>query len=87
YEKVLLGHVTHYYPKIGVALVNLEHKGISLNQNIQIEGEKTFIEQKVESIQKENKEIKKAKKGEEIAIKVNGKVYNNDNIFILKERI
>ena len=34
-----------------------------------------------------NKEIKKAKKGEEIGIKVNGKVYNNDNVFILKERI
>jgi putative protease len=87
YEKVLLGHVTHYYSKIGVALINLEHKGVSLNENIQIEGEKTFIEQKIDSMEINNKEIKKAKKGEEIGIKVNGKVYNNDNVFILKERI
>ncbi|MGI6340876.1 MAG: peptidase U32 family protein [Minisyncoccales bacterium] len=87
YEKVLVGHVTHYYPKIGVALINLKHEGLKLNENIQIEGNKTFIEQKVESMEMDNKEIKKARKGEEIAIQVKEKVFNNDNVFILKERI
>jgi len=87
YEKVLVGHVTHYYPKIGVALINLKHEGLKLDENIQIEGDKTFIEQKVESMEMDNKKIKKAKKGEEIAIEVKDKVFNNDNVFILKERI
>lgn len=87
YEKVLVGHVTHYYSKIGVALINLKHEGLKLNENIQIEGNKTFIEQKVESMEMDNKEIKKARKGEEIAIQVKEKVFNNDNVFILKERI
>lgn len=87
YEKVLVGHVTHYYPKIGVALINLKHEGLKLDENIQIEGDKTFIEQKVESMEMDNKEIKKARKGEEIAIQVKEKVFNNDNVFILKERI
>ena len=87
YEKVLVGHVTHYYSKIGVALINLKHEGLKLNENIQIEGNKTFIEQKVESMEMDNKKIKKAKKGEEIAIEVKDKVFNNDNVFILKERI
>ncbi|MDD4358425.1 MAG: U32 family peptidase [Candidatus Pacebacteria bacterium] len=87
YEKVLVGHVTHYYPRIGVALINLKHRGLSANQDIQIEGEKTFIEQKTESMEMSGKEIKRAKKGEEIGIKVKEKVYNNDNVFVLKERI
>jgi len=87
YEKVLVGHITHYYPKIRVALIDLKHKGLNVNENIQIEGEKTFIEQKVDSMEMKNKEIKKAKKGEEVGIKVKEKVYNNDNVFVLKERI
>lgn len=87
YEKVLVGHITHYYPKIGVALIDLKHKGLNVNENIQIEGEKTFIEQKVDSMEMKNKEIKKSKKGEEIGIKVKERVYNNDNVFVLKERI
>ena len=87
YEKVLVGNVTHYYSKIGVAEIELKHRNLSVGENIQIEGEKTFIEQKIESMQVENKDVKKGKKGEEIAIKVQEKVYKNDNIFILKERI
>ena len=87
YEKVLVGHVSHFYPKAEVALIDLKHNGLKVGDNIQIEGEKTFIEQKIDSMEINNKEIKKAKKGEEIGIKVNGKVYNNDNVFILKERI
>ena len=87
YEKVLIGHVTHYYPRIGVAEIELKHKSLLVGENIQIEGEKTFIEQKIESMQVLNKDVKKGKKGEEITIKVKNKVYNNDNIFILKERI
>jgi len=87
YEKVLVGNVTHYYSKIGVAEIELKHRNLSVGENIQIEGEKTFIEQKIESMQVENKDVKKGKKGEEIAIKVKEKVYKNDNIFILKERI
>ena len=87
YEKFLIGHVKHYYPKIKVALINLEHAELNLNQEIKIEGEKTFIEQKIDSMQIENKDIKKAKKGQEIAIRVPQKVYKNDNVFILKSRI
>ncbi len=87
YEKVLIGHITHYYPKINVALINLKHKGLSLNETIQIEGDKTFIEQIINSMEMQHKKVKTAKKGEEIAIKVNKRVFNNDNVFVLKERI
>lgn len=87
YEKALIGHIAHYYPKIGVALINLKHRGLKLNEIIQIEGEKTFIEQKVDSMEIKNTKIKRAKKGNEIAVKIKSKACNNDNVFILKERI
>lgn len=87
YKKVLIGHVTHYYPKINVALINLEHQGITLNTEIRIESNKTYLEQKIKSMQIENKDILKAKKGQEIAIKVDKKTLKGDNVFILKNRI
>ena len=58
-----------------------------MGENIQVEGDKTFFEQKIESMQIENKEVGRAKKREEIAIKINQKVFKNDHIFILKERL
>ena len=82
-KKFLVGNVTHYYHKIGVAEISLSHKGLGLGQNIIIEGNKTYLEQKISSIQKKNKDIKIGKKGEIIAIKVKNRVKENDKVFIL----
>ncbi|NQU83341.1 MAG: U32 family peptidase, partial [Parcubacteria group bacterium] len=44
-KKVLLGEVKHYFSKLGVAIVNFNHKGARINQEIIIEGNTTYLKQ------------------------------------------
>ena len=66
----LIGKVTHYYDKAMVVVIKLEDK-IAVGDTIKVKRGDEEFEQKVESMQIEHEQIEKAKKGEEIAIKVN----------------
>lgn len=84
-KKVLVGHVYHYLPKIGVAEIKLNHRGIGVGDKIIFEGSKTFVEGAVESMQIEGKPVKEAKKGESVGIKVISPVRTNDKVFVLRD--
>ncbi len=66
-----IGKVTHYYDKLGVAIIK-PTKTIKIGDKIKF-GEDGF-EQAVESMQFDHKEISEAKKGQEVGIKVDKKV-------------
>ena len=83
-KKVQIGEVVHYYPKIKVALIKLRHKEIKLKDKVIVEGRKTFFEQKIESMQIEGNDISRAKKGEDVAIKIKEKARRKDLVFIIK---
>lgn len=85
-QKVLVGYVTHYYPKAKSASVSLDHSGLKTGDGIIVEGTNTFIEQKVSSIQIGNKNVKMGKKGEEVAILLEGKAREKDKVFLIKKR-
>jgi len=86
FERVLVGYVTHYYPKAKSTSIRLDHRDLKIGEKIVIEGNHTFIEQEVESMQVKNKDVKIGKKGEEIAIKISGPTKNNDKVFIIVKR-
>jgi len=86
YKKELVGNIKHCYPKAGAVSLDLKHIGIKINDKIVIEGAKTFIEQEITSIEVENKKVKKANKGEEAAILINGSANNGDKVFVIKKR-
>jgi len=67
-----IGHVTHFYDKIGVMVVKLTDK-VSVGDNIKVKRGEEEFEEAIESMQIEHENIDKAKKGDEIAIKVSGK--------------
>ena len=79
-EKKLVGKVTHYYGKIGVAVVELEDE-LKLGDEISIEGKTTNFKQKVESMQIEHKPIEIARAGDSIGLKVNEKVREGDKVY------
>lgn len=79
-NKELVGKVVHYYGKIGVAVVDLEAP-LEEGDEILIEGKTTSLRQTVESMQIEHENIKKAKKGDSIGLKVNEKVHENDLVY------
>jgi len=83
-KKHFIGKVTHYYPKIKVATIKLVSE-LKIGDEIIIISKKTGVKRiKVNYIEEKNKSILKAKKGQEIGIKIpNAK--RNEEIYLIKK--
>ncbi len=82
-KKHFIGKVLHYYPKVRVATIKLV-SDIKVGDNIVVIGKTTGIKNsKINSIEIKNKKISKAKKGEEIGIKL-PLVRKNDEVYVIK---
>lgn len=79
-EKKLVGKISHYFTNIGVAIIELTGT-LSEGDNISVEGASTNFTQKVESMQIEHKDVKKAKKGDSIGLKVIDRVREGDLVY------
>ncbi|MFA5070860.1 MAG: U32 family peptidase [Candidatus Pacearchaeota archaeon] len=83
-KKHFIGKVTHYFDKSGVAAVKLVSE-LKVGDKIVIIGSTTgIVHSKIESIEIKNSKVEKAKKGDEVGIKVS-KVRKNDEVYLLKE--
>ncbi len=78
-----VGKVSGYFSHVEVAAIKLT-SALKVGDKIHIKGHTTNFEEKVESIQIENKAVKEAKKGDHIGIKVKDKVRPNDSVFVVK---
>ncbi len=83
-EEKLIGKVTHYFKKIGVAVLELSDE-IKLGDTIHIKGHSTDFTQKVVSMQIEHKPIEVGRPGDNIAIKVDDVVKEHDLVFKVTE--
>ena len=82
-EGKLIGKVTHYFDKIGVAIIELAGP-LSVGDKIRIVGgEATDFDQVVESMEIEHEKIKKAKKGDSIGVEVKEKVREGYKVYKL----
>lgn len=81
-EKV--GEVTHYYTRIGVAVVRVTAP-IKVGDQIAIKGYTTDFEQTVESMQIEHEAVEKAKLGDLIGLKVVNRVRKGDIVYRVVE--
>ncbi|MGC8710648.1 MAG: translation elongation factor-like protein [Candidatus Micrarchaeia archaeon] len=79
-EKTQVGEITHYFDKIGVAIVRLSGR-LKIGDVISIEGNSTNFQQKVSSIQIEHINVDEAGAGEDIGLKVEQKVREGDKVF------
>ncbi len=76
-----VGKVTHYYDKIGVAVVELI-ADLSVGERIRFSrGGEDLFEQVVESMQVEHNKIQSAKKGDIVGLKVDKPVREGTEIF------
>ena len=75
-----VGKVTHYYDKIGVAIVELSG-GLAVDDKIRIVRDEDEFKQEVESMQIEHKQIKTAKKGDVIGLKVDQPVKEGAEVY------
>lgn len=80
-EGKLIGKVVHYFDKIGVAVIQLAAP-LKVGDTIRIAGGKdTDFQQSVESIEVEHQKIDKAKKGDEVGLKVKEKVRDGYKVY------
>jgi len=75
-----VGKVTHFFSKISVAVVELTAP-LSVGDKIRIQGPTTNFEQTVQSMQIEHEDVKTAKKGQSIGLKVNDRVREKDTVY------
>lgn len=75
-----IGKITHYFANINVAVISLD-KPLSKGDEIHIKGATTDFFQKVDSMQIEHDKIEKAKKGDQIGIKAQDRVRENDKVY------
>jgi putative protease len=81
-EGKLIGRVTHYFGKIGVAVVELQDT-LKVGDTIGIVGGETDFTQTVESMEVEHQKIQEAKAGESVGIKVAQKVREGYKVYRL----
>ncbi len=79
-EEKPIGKVTHYFGRISVAVLDLTGP-LKVGETIHIKGHTTDLAQKVESMQIEHKDIQEAKPGDQVAIKVTGRVHEHDVVY------
>lgn len=75
-----IGEVTHFYSNIEVAIVKFNKK-VDVGTKVHYKGATTDFAEEIKSMQYDHKSIESAKKGEEVGIKVGGKVREGDQVF------
>jgi U32 family peptidase len=75
-----IGAVTHFYGNLSVAIVKFS-KPVASGTTVRFKGATTDFLQTIKSMQFDHKTIETAKKGQEIGIKVDGKVREGDEVF------
>lgn len=76
-----VGKITHYYGKIGVAIIEVESP-FKVGDHIQIKkDDEVVVDQTIESMQIEKKQIQEAKKGDVIGLKVDSLVREDMEVF------
>lgn len=77
---VQIGKVTHFFDHINVAALALTET-IRVGDTVHFLGHSTDFQQEVSSLQIEHKDIREAKAGDDVAMKVTQPVHPNDKVF------
>ncbi|MGM0439430.1 MAG: U32 family peptidase [Patescibacteria group bacterium] len=84
-KRLQLGRVNHFYTKSSVVTIDLVHRGLKVGDKILIEGDTTYLEQEVRSMEIDGEKVERAKKGDEIGVKISSRARKNDRVYVLFE--
>jgi translation elongation factor EF-1alpha len=74
-----VGTITHYFSKIGVAVIELEDE-LKVGDVIHVKGHTSDFEQKIDSMQIEHETVEAAKAGQAVGLRVNEHVREHDAV-------
>jgi translation initiation factor IF-2 len=76
-----IGHITHYFPKINVAVIEVTAGSIKVGETIRIKGHTSDFTQTVDSLQQEHLQVPEIKTGGSAGLKVKDHVREGDKVF------
>jgi putative protease len=80
-----IGRITHYFGKIGVAVIELTDGSLAVGDNIRVRGGDREFDQAVSSMQIEHQEVSRAEVGQSLGLKVESPAKEGDEVFKLAE--
>lgn len=80
--ETLIGHVTHIFPKISVAVLRLTDGNVKVGDTIHVVGKFDFT-QTVQSLQVDHQPVPQGWRGEEVALKLDQPVHEKDRVFVV----
>ncbi|HBP51282.1 MAG: hypothetical protein US68_C0013G0018 [Candidatus Shapirobacteria bacterium GW2011_GWE1_38_10] len=84
-DYIRAGKITHYFDKIGVAVLVVSDNVIKIGDKIRIGELERGIEQVVDSMQHEHQAVSEAKVGDEVGLKVTTAVKSGDVVYKINE--
>ncbi|MBI2633925.1 MAG: hypothetical protein HYW80_01285 [Parcubacteria group bacterium] len=79
-----VGQVTHFYGKLGVGIVKLSAP-VKAGDTLHFLGSSTDFTQAAGSLQVNHQNVEQGKKGEEVGIKVDQRVREGDEVYLVRE--
>lgn len=79
---IQIGKVTHYYDKIGVAVVSVMNQPLKVGDTVKISGHDKEHKQKVMSLQVEHKKVLEVPSGESCGMQVDEPVRPGDVLYL-----
>lgn len=76
-----VGKVFAYFPKIGVAAIQVTDDHVEIGDTLHFKGVSTDFEQEIESMQIDKKEVDFVPAGKSVGIQVNDKVKPGDEVY------
>jgi len=78
-----IGEVSHYFDHIPAGIIKLTDT-LKIGDNVHFKGATTDFEQEVTSMQIDHSDIKEAKAGNEVGVKVTDRVREGDEVFLIQ---
>ncbi len=79
---IQIGKITHYYDKIGVAVIEVKNQPLKVGDKVKISGHDNEFTQEVSSIQVEHEKVSEVAPGESAGIKVEKPVKAGDAVYL-----
>lgn len=78
-----VGKVFKYFRKPGVAALKIEDGKIEVGDTVRFKGEHTNLEQQITSMEIDGGSVEKVEEGDEVGLKVDGRVRPNDKVMLI----
>ena len=81
-----IGKVTHYFNRIGVAVLELED-GLTVGDTVHISGYTTDFVQQVQSMEVDHRKMQSVGAGADVALKVDDRARADDKVYKVVDRV